>query len=256
MRQAPRVRTNLVPTDPQPLRASLPVPYYPSYWFLTVFAKSARRFQKPLLKDRRSLSTNPYETPALIASAISSGDRKAEAVLYRKYYAGTLYLLERKSGDRELAQDLCQEAFVVLIERLRTRPLDEPGKLAAFLHNIAINLHIADIRKTTRRNTFTDADLMDKIVDGRQNQYRQLIKERAGNAVRHLIQSMSNARDRKVLHSYFIQEKEKDEICRELDLSQRHFDRVLFRAKERFRELIVGRSTPSQNDKRITPANG
>ncbi len=192
------------------------------------------------------MSTGPYETPALIASAISKGDRNAEAVLYRKYYAATLYLLERRSGNSDLAQDLCQEAFCVLIERLRTRPLDDPEKVAFFLYNIAINLHIADVRKSVRRNTVADSDLMDTLVDSRQNQYRQLLKERAGNAVRTLIQSMNNSRDRKVLYGYFIQEKEKEEICQELDLSQRHFDRVLFRAKQRFKELVTGGIAPKK----------
>jgi RNA polymerase sigma-70 factor (ECF subfamily) len=167
-------------------------------------------------------------------------------VLYRKYYAATLYLLERKSGNPDLAQDLCQEAFIVLLERLRTRPLDDPEKLAVFLYNIAINLHIADVRKSVRRNTVTDSDLMDTLTDGRQSQYRQLLKERAGRAVRSLIQSMSNSRDRKILYGYFIQEKEKEEICQELELSQRHFDRVLFRAKERFKELITGGKATTQ----------
>jgi RNA polymerase sigma-70 factor (ECF subfamily) len=161
-------------------------------------------------------------------------------VLYRKYYSATLYLLERRTGNPDLAQDLCQEAFVVLIERLRARPLDEPEKMAAFLYNTAINLHIADVRKSVRRNTVTDSSLMESVIDNRQNQYRQLLRERAASAVRSLIESMSNSRDRKVLYGYFIQQKEKEEICQELDLSLRHFDRVLFRAKQRFKELIVG----------------
>lgn len=186
------------------------------------------------------MSADPYETPALIASAISQGDRNAEVVLYKKYYSGTLYLLERKTADKELAQDLCQEAFCVLIERLRARPLEQPEKLVGFLYNIAINIHIADLRKTVRRNTVADSELMETIADNRQNQYRQLLREHTAKAVRNMILSMGNSRDRKVLYGYFIQEKEKEEICKELDLSQRHFDRVLFRAKQRFKELITG----------------
>lgn len=181
-----------------------------------------------------------YETPAALASAIRKGDRNAEAALYKQYYAATLYLLERRTGNRDLAQDLCQEAFCVLIERLRTQELEQPEKLAGFLYNVAINVQIADLRKTIRRNTATDSDMMDRIADSRQNQYRQLLRERTGSAVRHLIDSMRNSRDRDLLYGYFIEEKDKDEICRELDLSQRHFDRVLFRAKQRFRDLITG----------------
>jgi RNA polymerase sigma-70 factor (ECF subfamily) len=169
-------------------------------------------------------------------------------VLYRKYYATTLYLLERRTGNKQLAEDLCHEAFCVLLERLRTRPLDEPDKLAVFLYNVAINVQIADARKSARRNTVADSELVDTIVDSGQNQYRQLLKERTGRAVRSLIRSMSNRRDRLLLYGYFIQEKDKEEICKELDLSQRHFDRVLFRAKQRFKQLITGGADPDPDN--------
>lgn len=180
-----------------------------------------------------------YETPALIATAISRGDKKAEAVLFQKYYRPTLFILERKTRDSELAQDLCQEAFCIMLERLRTQPLSDPDKLAAYLHNIAINLHIAEVRKSGRRKTHTDQALMAVIVDASQNQYRTLLKERSSLAVRRLIAAMANVRDQKLLYGYYIQERDKADICQELDLSLRHFDKVLFRAKQRFRELIT-----------------
>ena len=185
------------------------------------------------------MSTNTYETPALIAAAISKGDKKAEEVLFKKYYQPTLYILERKTGNTELAQDLCQEAFCIMIERLRSRPLDDPDKLAGFLHTIAINLHIAEVRKSGRRKTFTNQAILDVAKDASQNQYLALLKERKAKAVRLLIESMDNSRDRKLLYGFYILEKEKAEICDELDLSLRHFDKVLFRAKQRFRELLT-----------------
>jgi RNA polymerase sigma factor (sigma-70 family) len=183
---------------------------------------------------------NPsYETSTLIAAAISQGDKNAEVALFKKYYPATLYLMEKKTGDPELAQDLCQEAICILLERLRSRPLDEPEKLAAFLHSIASNLHIAEIRKSDRRKTFNNQELVNIVKDPSQNQYRTLMKERAGKAVRLLLSSMDNARDKKLLHSFYIEEKDKAEICAELDLSLRHFDKVLFRAKQRFKNLIT-----------------
>ena len=180
-----------------------------------------------------------YATPALLAAAISRGERKAEAALFTRYYAVTLLILERKTGDRELAQDLCQEAFCITLERLRNRPLSEPEKLPAFLHSTAINLYIADVRKSDRRKTFTDQALLDGIADSTQNQYRQLLRERSGDAVRRLIDAMNNSRDRMLLFQYYIEEKEKAQVCADLGLTQRHFDKVLFRAKQRFKELVM-----------------
>lgn len=181
-----------------------------------------------------------YETPAALAAAIAQGDRLAEAALFERYYQQTLFILERKTGDSELAQDLCQEALCIMIERLRTQPLAEPHKLAGFLYHIAVNLHIADVRKSQRRKTQPNMDLISRVRDPGQNQLTVLLKQRASAAVRQLIASMDNARDRKLLYGFYIEEKDKDDLCAELDLSQRHFDKVLFRAKQRFKELVLG----------------
>ena len=185
------------------------------------------------------MSYTGYETPALLATAIHQGDKRAETVLYERYYKPTLYLLERKTRNPEQAQDLCHEAFCILLERLRNQPLSAPEKLAAFLHHVAMNLHIADIRKADRRKTHADQELVGRVADTTQNQYRQLLRDRSGAAVRLLIDAMDNQRDRRLLHGLYIEEKDKDELCAELDLTQRHFDKVLFRAKQRFKEFVL-----------------
>ncbi|MES2606004.1 MAG: sigma-70 family RNA polymerase sigma factor [Pseudomonadota bacterium] len=185
------------------------------------------------------MSHTGYETPALIATAIYQGDAQAETVLFERYYKSTLYILERKTGDHQLAQDLCQEAFCIMLERLRSQPLADPDKLAGFLHNIAVNLHIADVRKSGRRKTWPDQELIDRVTDKSHSQYQTLLRDKAAAAVRLLIDSMDNPRDRQLLHGFYIEEKDKDELCAELALSQRHFDKVLFRAKQRFKEFVL-----------------
>lgn len=184
--------------------------------------------------------TDPaYETPLLLVTAIGNGDKKAEAVFYKRYYQPTLFILERKTHDPELAQDLCQEAFCITLERLRQQTLNEPDKLPAFLHSTALNLYIAEIRKADRRKTFSDQDLLDGLVDATQNQYRALLRERSGEAVRRLIAAMDNSRDRSLLYQYYIEEHDKVQVCADLGLSHRHFDKVLFRARQRFKDLLL-----------------
>jgi RNA polymerase sigma-70 factor (ECF subfamily) len=180
-----------------------------------------------------------YATPALLVAAIGHGDKKAEAVLYQRYYQPTLFILDRKTRDPELAQDLCQEAFYITLERLRREPLTDPDKLPAFLHSTALNLYIAEMRKADRRKTFNDQDLLDGIADVTQNQYRTLLRERSGIAVRRLLDAMSNTRDRSLLYQYYIEERDKEQVCADLGLSHRHFDKVLFRARQRFKELLL-----------------
>ena len=127
-----------------------------------------------------------------------------------------------------------------MLERLRAQPLEQPDKLAGFFYQIAINLQIAEVRKSVRRKTQPDEELIARLADPSQNPLRTLCQQRAGSAVRVLIAALDNPRDRRLLHGFYIEEREKDELCTELNLSQRHFDKVLFRAKQRFKELVLG----------------
>ena len=52
---------------------------------------------------------------------------------------------------------------------------------------------------------------------------------------------MPAARDRDILVRFYLNDEAKEEICRELRLSEEHFNRVIFRARNRFRELLEQR---------------
>jgi RNA polymerase sigma-70 factor (ECF subfamily) len=48
---------------------------------------------------------------------------------------------------------------------------------------------------------------------------------------------MPNERDIQVLYRFYIADEDKEEVCAELGLSSLHFNLVLHRARERFKEL-------------------
>ena len=55
---------------------------------------------------------------------------------------------------------------------------------------------------------------------------------------------MTVKRDRDLLLRYYVHEEEKPEICRALGLDSLHFNRVLYRAKQRFREILERSGDP------------
>jgi RNA polymerase sigma-70 factor (ECF subfamily) len=186
-------------------------------------------------------AADDYATAADLATAISNGDSRAEAEFYRRYNQSLFFILERKTGDAEAARDLCHEAFCVLLERLRGEALADPGKVVSYLHMIGTNLHIAEVRKSIRRKTHANQALVNQFPDVTQNQLKILLQERRAMAVHTLIDSLPNPRDRQLLDAWFIQELDKAEICAALDLGERHFDKVLYRAKQRFMALVENR---------------
>jgi hypothetical protein len=55
--------------------------------------------------------------------------------------------------------------------------------------------------------------------------------------VRRTLEGLSTERDRDVLRRFYLTADDKDCICADLGLTRLQFNRVLYRARERFREL-------------------
>lgn len=169
---------------------------------------------------------------------IAHGDRSAERAMIERYGRGLLYLLQRRTGDRELAKDLRQETFIIAIEKLRASSLDDPQRLAAYLRGIAINLLSAEWRKNKRRATTPDLDAIDATADGGSGPGDNLSRAQVAGAVRALLEELPVARDREVLVRLYLQDQDRDAICAALGIDASHFNRVLFRAKQRFKALL------------------
>jgi hypothetical protein len=56
-----------------------------------------------------------------------------------------------------------------------------------------------------------------------------------------MLEEMPAERDRELLVRFYLNDEEKEQICQELKLSREHFNRVIFRARNRFRELLEHR---------------
>lgn len=178
-----------------------------------------------------------YETNAAIVAGIQHLDRDAENAFVGKFAGRLAYILRQRTTDSELVADLQQEAFVIVLEKLRANALKEPEKLGAYLQQTAVNLYIGHVRRQARQQTASNTDLIESL-SAEADQYLELVREQAGAAILDVIDKLSNERDRLIIKRFYLDEKEKAQICDELDLSHRHFDRVISRARERFRKLV------------------
>jgi RNA polymerase sigma-70 factor (ECF subfamily) len=59
--------------------------------------------------------------------------------------------------------------------------------------------------------------------------------------VRQVVDELEPERDRQLLRRFYLGEEDKDVLCRDLGLTSQHFNRVLFRARQRYRELYERR---------------
>ena len=184
-----------------------------------------------------------------LSQRIANGDRSAESELVSQYGGGLMIMLRQRTGDHQLASDVYQETFIIVIKRLRRAGLNEPEKLGAFLHATAKNVLIGDVRKEARRKTFADTDIVVAIPDGQPGPSDQVNRSEEAGIVRELIDDMRSERDKALLLRFYIDEEDKSDICTALNLSSLHFNRVLFRARRRFKDLLT--RYENDNDEKI-----
>ena len=167
------------------------------------------------------------------------GELRSEAERGRRHGRGLLYVMRQRAGNLEVAEDIVQEAWRVLLEKFRAQgstALDDPERLPAYIQHTAIKLFLAQERKHQRRRTDTDSALLDEVVDENGGDaLDELMRQHLCQSVRDCIAALDNERDRKLLYWYYIEERSKQSICDELALESRHFDRVAHRARNRFR---------------------
>ncbi|MEM1182802.1 MAG: sigma-70 family RNA polymerase sigma factor [Acidobacteriota bacterium] len=177
------------------------------------------------------------ERLADLVTRTSAGDRDAEAELVAELSRGTLLFIRRLTQDVELAEDLCQETFRIVLMSLREGRLKNPKRLAAFVQGTAKNLLRSEWRKRDRRGLHSDVSglsLQDESPDP-WDRARQA-EDRAH--VRQILDEMPSERDRQVLYRHYLEDQEKSEICSRLGIAAEQFNLILFRARQRFRHLV------------------
>ena len=217
----------------------------PARSFLTV---RPVRGAKGAMSTDAGIEPDEAEVATDLVRRIAAGDASAEATLVERYSRGLLYLLRRLGVSPELADDLHQETFRIVIERLRKKELDDPAGLAGFLRGTARNLVIAEHRKTARRKPDGDPDGLEQAVHPAPGQLQAVLLDEEADIVRRLIRELPTARDQQILMRFYVAEEEKESICSDLGLDSLHFNRVLFRARSRFKELLErfqGRQGPA-----------
>lgn len=169
---------------------------------------------------------------------IGVGDTSAETELVNKYWKSLYFILNRRCSDPQLASDIAQDAFIVVITKARNGEINTPDAIAGFIRQTGVNLLIAHFRKETRRATEAHGEVSFEIPDDKTNVERAVESRDSLNLVQQMIGEMRVERDKDLLLSYYANEEEKVSICKRLDLTSAHFDRVLFRARSRLKQLI------------------
>ena len=138
----------------------------------------------------------------------------------------------------ETVDDLRQETYIRVLVTLRKDGVRQPERFGAFVNGICNNVIQEFYRATSRTSPWDDSylELPDHALDTEGFLISKQIKDR----VRQIIEELPR-KDRDLLQAFFLEEKDKDEVCTQFGVDRDYFRVLLHRAKDKFRVLSVER---------------
>ncbi len=178
------------------------------------------------------------QVAANLVNRVQNGDRAAETEMIERYSRGLRFLLRRKTRDTTLTEDFLQETWAIALVKIRENGLDNPKRLAGYLCGIANNLALGENRRVNRQRTSVNSEIVALIPDESSNPFRYVSRAEVCKQVRGLLENLTKERDREILERFYVREEDKESICKRLDVDGIHFNRVLYRARQRLKSVI------------------
>lgn len=144
----------------------------------------------------------------------------------------------------QLIDDIRQETFLRVLNFLRSdKSMDHPERLGAYVHSVSINVMMELLRASTRHPAMPE-DAQEMVDQGVNPEGEAVTRERK-DLVRSILEELPD-KDRKILRAVFLEDVDKDEVCKRFDVTRDYLRVLVHRAKLRFRaalDNLPGRET-------------
>jgi RNA polymerase sigma-70 factor (ECF subfamily) len=156
-------------------------------------------------------------------------------------YFGQLLTLKLRSRLRSASavEDVRQETFTRVLQTLKRKGLDSPESLGAFVNSVCNNVLFEQYRsgsRTTSLDEEYDAPEIRPAMDD------VLLAAEDRGKVREALAELP-PKDQELLRWLFFEERDKDEICRLMNVDRNHLRVLVHRAKNRFRDRFLALSS-------------
>lgn len=156
-------------------------------------------------------------------------------------YFGELIQLKLRSRveSREVAEDLRQETFTRVLGALRAEGgLHHAERLGAFVNSVCNNVLFEYYRSRGRTESLESHEEHHPFACQAPDALSRVLSQDEVRMVRRILTKLGK-RDRDVLKAVFLEERDKDEVCREFGVGREYLRVLLHRAKQAFKSVYV-----------------
>jgi RNA polymerase sigma-70 factor (ECF subfamily) len=169
---------------------------------------------------------------------LRSGDFRTQEH-FVAYFSELIQLkLRARLRSPQAIEDVRQETFVRVFAALRSPGgIRQPERLGAFVNSICNNVLLEHYRSSSRSDSLDDEpqnELPDPVMDVLGAVAAKQMEEK----VREILDEMPE-RDRRILREVFLEERDKDDVCRDFGVDRDYLRVLLHRAKQSFKSLYL-----------------
>ncbi|MGA8027112.1 MAG: sigma-70 family RNA polymerase sigma factor [Bryobacteraceae bacterium] len=154
-------------------------------------------------------------------------------------YFGDLLLIKLRGRLRspQLVEDARQEVFLRVINILRNKGgIEHPERFGAFVNSVCENVLLESYRSGSRLQQMPENAA--EPVDHGASAESEFISGERKTLIKKVLETLSES-DYRILKSVFLEERDKDEVCRELNIDRDYLRVRVHRALARFRSALA-----------------
>lgn len=179
-----------------------------------------------------------FDTPYL--EKLKSGDFRTQEH-FVSYFSELIRLkLSRRMPSPSEVEDARQETFARVFATLRREGIREPERLGAFVNSVCNNVLLEYYRSASHETASQDEEAEANIPDPAMNVVDAIAHRQIQGYVREVLQELQE-RDRRLIQEVFLEERDKDEVCRDFGVDREYLRVLLHRAKKSFKSMYLKR---------------
>jgi RNA polymerase sigma-70 factor (ECF subfamily) len=172
---------------------------------------------------------------------LSAGDFRTQEH-FVSYFSELIRLkLGKRLHSRSEVDDARQETFARVFAALRKPDgIREPERLGAFVNSVCNNVLLEYYRSASHEATSDDEEAEGNIPDPAISVVDVIAERQTQRHVRDILDQLPE-KDRRLIKEVFLEERDKDEVCRDLGVDREYLRVLLHRAKKSFKFMYLKR---------------